>query len=337
AMLGTGLHPRLAHMLVRARGTPLAPLAANLAALLSERDLLRAARDPDVRTRREMLRGEVSGADRASLERVRELARRLAPGRADAAHDTEAGKVLAWAYPDRVAQLRACSGGAAGQRYLLANGRGALLEDVSTLAGAAWLVALELDDAEGAEARIRLAAPLTTAQLENALAAQITEGIETDTDPRSGAPRARRVKRLDALILEERRAELDPAHRVAALLDQVQRGGLAVLPWGEAGQRLRARLQFFSQHRPADADVPACDDATLLAELPQWLGPYLQNAARLDQPGAAQLVEALLARFTYAQRRQFEAFAPTHVTVPTGSSIAIDYEDESAPCIAVRM
>src|SRR5690606_30304938 len=176
AMLQTGLHPRLAHMLVRARGTPLAPLAGSLAALLSERDLLRAARDPDVRTRLELLRGEVAGADRASLSRVRELARRLAPGRTDAAQDAQAGIVLAWAYPDRVAQLRAGSGGAAGQRYLLANGRGALLEDVSTLAGAPWLVALELDDAEGAEARIRLAAPLTTTQLERALAAQITEG-----------------------------------------------------------------------------------------------------------------------------------------------------------------
>src|SRR5690606_13441820 len=216
AMLHTGLHPRLAHMLVRARGTALAPLAANLAALLSERDLLRAARDPDVRTRLELLRGEVTGADRGALMRVRELAKRLAPGRADAAQDAEAGLVLAWAYPDRVAQLRPGSGGAAGQRYLLANGRGAVLEGVSTLAGSQYLVALDLDDAEGAEARIRLAAPLTPAQLQAALGAQVTQGIETDTDPRTGAPRARQVRRLGALVLEERRVELDPAERTAA-------------------------------------------------------------------------------------------------------------------------
>ncbi len=77
AMLETGLHPRLAHMLVRARGTAFAALAARLAALLSERDLLRAARDPDMRTRLEALRGDARGADPATLERVRELARRL--------------------------------------------------------------------------------------------------------------------------------------------------------------------------------------------------------------------------------------------------------------------
>lgn len=337
AMLETGLHPRLAHMLVRARGTALAPLAGNLAALLSERDLLRAARDPDVRTRLEMLRGELRGADQGALSRVRELARRLGGGRAESANDRDAGAVLAWAYPDRVAQLRAGSGGSAGQRYLLANGRGAVLEGASTLAGSTWLVALDLDDAEGAEATIRLAAPLTREQLETALGAQVREGVETDTDPRSGAPRARHVRRLDALVLEERRAELDPQAVADALLEQVRQAGLAALPWGEPGRRLLARLRFASGHRVSGMDLPPCDEATLLAELPQWLAPYLQGINRLEQLSPAQLVEALLARFTYAQRQKLDEFAPSHVTVPTGSRIAVDYEDDNAPCIEVRM
>jgi len=149
--------------------------------------------------------------DPAGLSRVRELARRLgASGGADPAEDGEAGAVLAWAYPDRIAQLRAGSGGAAGQRYLLANGRGALLEGASTLTGSPYLVALDLDDAEGSAAHIRLAAPITREQIEASLAAAIIEGIETDTDPKSGALRARQVRRLDALVLEERRAELNP-------------------------------------------------------------------------------------------------------------------------------
>jgi ATP-dependent helicase HrpB len=339
AMLETGLHPRLAHMLVRARGTPQAGLAARLAALLSERDLLRTARDPDVRTRLELLRGEVRGPDQFALDRVRELARRLgASGRADAAHDGDAGAVLAWAYPDRIAQRRAGSGGAAGQRYLLANGRGAVLEEASTLTGAPYLVALDLDDAAGAEARIRLAAPLSREQLEAALAAQIREGVETDTDPKNGALRARRLRRLDALVLEERRAELDPALAADALLEQVRRGGLDVLPWGESGAALRARLRFVADHaQAAKLQLPACDEATLLAGLAEWLGPWLQGINRLEQLRPAQLADALLARFSHAQRRQFEEFAPTHATVPTGSRIAIDYVDDNAPCIEVRM
>ena len=337
AMLETGLHPRLAHMLVRARGTSLATLAGNLAALLSERDLLRTARDPDVRTRLELLRGEVRGADQGALSRVRGLASRLGGGRAEAADDREAGVVLAWACPDRVAQLRPGSGGAAGQRYLLANGRGAVLEGASTLAGAPFLVALDLDDAEGAQAIIRLAAPLAKEQLEAALGAQIREGVETDTDPRTGAPRARRVRRFDALVLEERRAEVDPQAVVDALLGQVRQAGLDVLSWGEAGQRLRARLRFASEQRSAGLDLPACDEQALLADLEQWLAPYLAGTSRLDQLSSGQLVDALLSRFTYTQRQKLEEFAPSHVTVPTGSRIAVDYEDDNAPCIEVRM
>jgi ATP-dependent helicase HrpB len=339
AMLATGLHPRLAHMLVRARGSAFAALAARLAALLSERDLLRAARDPDLRTRLEGLRGAARGLDPAGLGRAREVARRLgANGNGDPAEDADAGAVLAWAYPDRIAQLRAGSGGAAGQRYLLANGRGALLEGASTLTGSPYLVALDLDDAEGAEAHIRLAAPVSREQIESSLAAAIVEGTEADTDPKSGAPRARLVRRLDALVLEERRVELDPGTVTEALLEQVRRGGLDLLPWGADGATLRARLRFVSEHREAArADLPSFDEAALLTELPQWLGPYLHGVKRLDllQPG--QLREALQSRLTHAQRRLFEEFAPTHVTVPTGSRIAVDYLDDNAPVIEVRM
>jgi ATP-dependent helicase HrpB len=335
AMLETGLHPRLAHMLVRARGTPQQGLAARLAALLSERDLLRTARDPDMRTRLELLRGEVRSVDPGALARVRELAMRLgSEGSRDAIDDSSAGAVLAWAYPDRVAQLRTGSGGAAGQRYLLANGRGAILEQVSTLSNADFLVALDLDDAQEAQARIRLAAPVTREQLEESLRAQISERAETDTDPRNGALRTRRVRRLDALILDEKRVELAPEDAVAALLTQLQRQGLDALPWDESSARLRARLRFATAH--AGADWPSGDDAALMADLDQWLTPWLHGVNRFEQL-RGKLVEALLSRYTHAQRRLLEEFAPTHLTVPTGTRIAVDYEDDNAPCIEVRM
>ncbi|MEO8315348.1 MAG: ATP-dependent helicase HrpB [Pseudomonadota bacterium] len=337
AMLETGLHPRLAHMLVRARGTPLQGLAARLAALLSERDLLRAGRDPDMRTRLELLRGEVRAADSGALARVRELAKRLgSAGSRDANDDSSAGAVLAWAYPDRVAQLRAGSGGAAGQRYLLANGRGAALDQISTLASSPFLVALDLDDAEGSEARIRLAAPLTREQLEISLRALITENVETDNDARNGALRARRVRRLDALVLEERRVDLAPEDAIPALLAQLRRQGLNALPWGEAGKTLRARLDFVTTHSGANSDWPASNDAALLADLDLWLAPWMQGINRLEQL-VSKLNEALLSRYSHAQRRLLDEFAPTHLTVPTGTRVVVDYEDDNAPCIEVRM
>jgi ATP-dependent helicase HrpB len=335
AMIGTGLHPRLAHMLVRARGTPLQGLAARLAALLSERDLLRAGRDPDMRTRLELLRGDARGADPGGLARVRELAKRLgSEGSRDANDDGSAGAVLAWAYPDRVAQPRGGSGGAAGQRYLLANGRGATLDQVSTLSSAQFLVALDLDDAQGAEARIRLAAPLTREQLEAALAPQISEAIETDNDPRNGALRARRVRRLDALVLEEKRAELAAEDAVPALLAQLQRQGLDALPWDEGAAKLRARLKFVSAH--TGDDWPSGEDAALMADVDQWLAPWLHGLNRLEQL-RGKLTEALLSRYTHAQRKMLDEHAPTHLTVPTGTRVAVDYEDDNAPCIEVRM
>jgi ATP-dependent helicase HrpB len=335
AMQETGLHPRLAHMLVRARNTPMQGLAARLAALLSERDLLRGSRDPDVRTRLELLRGEVRTADPGALARVRDLAKRLgSAGSRDVIDDADAGTVLAWAYPDRVAQIRAGSGGAAGQRYLLANGRGASLEQISTLKNSQYLVALDLDDAEGAEASIRLAAPLTREQLEFALGPLITDSVETDADPRSGALRARRLRRLDALVIEERRAELAPEDVAQALLAQVRKQGLDALPWNDADRRLRARLQFVTQH--AASGWPAGDDAALLADLEQWLAPWLQDIKRLEQLGG-KLGEALLSRYSHAERKMLDEFAPSQLTVPTGTRVTVDYEDDNAPCIEVRM
>jgi ATP-dependent helicase HrpB len=338
AMAEAGLHPRLAHLLVRARGTPHESLAATLAALLSERDLLR-TRDPDMRTRLEALRGHALGADPGALARVRDLARQLQRGTGSkssgsssmSSADNDAGMLLAWAYPDRIAQARG-----SGFRYLLSNGRGALLEQASTLSGAEYLVALDLDDAEGAEARIRLAAPLTLAQLETALSSQIRESVETWTDAR-GTLQARRARRLGALLLAEQRVTLDPAQVSGALLEQVRSSGVAALPWRDADRVLLARLRFASLHAPPADEMPAWDDAALLSQLDTWLMPWLQDITRLTQLADGRLCEALLSRLDRRQRQRLEEYAPTHVTVPTGSRIAVDYLDESAPCIEVRM
>jgi ATP-dependent helicase HrpB len=338
-MAEVGLHPRLAHLLVRARGTPHATLAAELAALLSERDLLR-TRDPDLRSRLEMLRGQSSGVDPGALSRVRELARQLRRGadnasddrRSAPSSDNSVGMLLAWAYPDRIAQAR----GGAGGRYLLSNGRGAMLEQASTLSSAAYLVALDLDDEEGAEARIRLAAPLTLGQLETALPEQIRESIETYTDSR-GALQARRARRLGALLLAEQRVPLDPAQVASALLEQVRGGGLTVLPWREADKVLLARLRFVCAHAPNANEMPSWEDGALVSQLDIWLLPWLQDISTLQQLGGGRLGEALLSRLDRRQRQLLEDHAPTHLTVPTGSRIAVDYLDESAPCIEVRM
>ena len=340
AMADTGVHPRLAHLLVRTRGTADAAQAAQLAALLSERDLLLRVRDPDLRTRLELLRGDHRGADPGTLARVREHAKRLLQASGDvrrasdhATGDSDAGRLLAWAYPDRIAQSRG-----AGGRYLLSNGRGAMLEGVSTLSGAQYLVAVDLDDTSGAEARIRLAAPLTREQLESALAHQIRTSDETHVDAR-GALQARRVRRLGSLLLDEQRVALDPGQVAGVLLEQARSAGLAALPWQQADRRLLARMRFAAANQSPSrgAVLPGMADEVLIAELDQWLSPWLSEVKSLQQLGNGQLTQALLSRLDHAQRQRLDELAPTHITVPTGSRIAVDYLDDNAPCIEVRM
>ena len=128
----------------------------------------------------------------------------------------------------------------------------------STLASAPYLMALDLDDAEGAEARIRLGAPLTLEQLETALGNQVAEGIETETDARSGALRSRRVRRLGALVLAEQRVETDPQAMSRRLSGQLRGTGLKELPWNAASNRLLARLRFVATQLAARTGAGGC-------------------------------------------------------------------------------
>ena len=334
-----GLHPRLAHMVVRARRAGQGELAAQLAALLSERDLLRSQRDPDIRSRLEALRHGGDQLDRGVLARVRRIASQLASrggerGRSD---DNDAGAVLAWAFPDRIAQRRGPIDGPSSGRYLLANGRGASLAQVSTLGSAAYLVAVDLDDADASEARIRLAAPLAREDLERVLATQIIEETQSGYDAREQAVVARRVRRLDALVLAERSVPLDAESIAAAMLGVLRDKGLAALAWDDTSRGLLARLRFVAALPRKEAAWPAFDDATLLADLPEWLGPYLDGVARLSQLSRIPLRQALLSRLDHRQQRQLDELAPTHVGVPTGTQVRVDYEDDNAPCIEVRL
>ncbi len=346
------VHPRLAHMLLAARGLDAVELAAQLAALLSERDVLRrgmggAAHDPDIRSRLELLRGELSADDANSnlLERVRRAAQTLAgaaralPGAAAAtrkrAPPTElAGALLALAFPDRIGQRREGGDG----RYLLANGRGAAFAGTVSLAREEFIVAVELDDRER-EARIDLAAPLTRELLEQIFAARIVTEERFGWEDRSAAVIARRVRRFDALLLEDAaRPAADDERAVAAMLEGLRQLGIEALPWDAHSRDLQARMQFvLGLHRDDLADWPASDDAALALNLAQWLGPYLAGITRREQLARVPLAEALLGRLSAAQQRSFETLAPRTLAVPSGSHIRIDYTDASAPCISVRL
>jgi ATP-dependent helicase HrpB len=337
------VHPRLGHMLLRARALGELPLAAQLAALLSERDLLRgaAARDADIRTRLEVLEAggrTPPGIDRGALERTRRMARDLerqlrhrdgvAPG------GVGVGLLLAFAYPDRIGRRREGGEG----RYTLANGRGAQFEGAQTLARRELIVAVDLDDRER-DARITLAAPLERAELMEHFGERIhaTEVIEWNS--REQAVMARRRVLLDALLLEDQPLPAVPAASAReAMLEGVRELGIGALPWDTASRDLQARMMFARRSAgAAAASWPDVADAALSEQLARWLGPWLEGITRREQLARLPLGEALLALLTWEQRRELDAWAPTHLAVPSGSHIRIDYRDESAPAVAVKL
>ncbi len=353
AMARLPVHPRLGAMLLAAQSSGARPLqlAARLAALLSERDLLRSAaraEDPDLRTRVELLDGAGPAVDRGALEQARRTARTLeaavtagsASARRPAPIEPDAGALLAAAFPDRVGQRREGTQG----RYLLANGRGAAFAAASSLARSDYIVAAALDDRDR-EARIDLAAPVTAAALDRVFGDRIVTQEICGWDAAAGAVLWRRQRRLGAIVLEQQvRAPPEGDATVAAMLTGVRALGMAALPWNDEVRMLQARLQFVGSLARAGlsgraelADWPASDDAALLETLADWLPAWLTGVTRREQLARVPLSEALRARLSSAQQRALEALAPRQLLMPTGSHAHIDYLDANAPCVSVRL
>jgi ATP-dependent helicase HrpB len=341
------VHPRLAHMLLRARELNCLPLAAQLAALLSERDLLRGgagARDADIRTRLEVLRGDhdAPDADRAALQRVRssarDLERQLRSGASGAAGDeVDAGVLLAFAYPDRIGRRRDAGVG----RFALANGRGAVFAEAQTLARQEFIVAVDLDDRER-DARILLAAPLARGELMKHFADQIRTRESVQWSSRDEAVLGRRTVELDALVLEEKPLAQLPAEGArAALLAGVRELGIFALPWNRDLRDLQARIEFVRGALAAAAGGepawPAASDEALLESLETWLAPWLDGLTRREHLARVPLGDALRARLTHQQQRDLNEWAPAQLTMPSGSKLRVDYLDESAPLVSVRL
>jgi ATP-dependent helicase HrpB len=326
------LHPRLAHMILVAAERGAGALACEVAALLSERDVLTAAaRDPDLRRRIEAMRGAADPhLHRGRLAEARQAAadwrRRLKLKVGEAAMSV--GALTAMAYPERVAQRR----GGAGQ-YRLENGRGAALAPENPLAREDFLAIAALDDA-GRDARVFLAAPIARAEIEERFADRI-ETVETvGWDARAEAVVASKRTRLGALVLDEARIErLPDAARIRALLEGIRLLGLEALAWAPDTKNFVARNRFLGR---LDPSWPDFTDEALLAEAETWLAPYLGGITRRAQFGRIDLAAALQSRLDWTQQKKLDAMAPTHLEVPSGSRIALDYAGD-LPVLAVKL
>lgn len=332
-----GLHPRLAHMVERARELGWGRLGAQLAALLSERDVLTGLRHADVQDRLAALRGEPGRAvaDRGRVQRVRQasqqILQRLKQDQEMLEQPDAPGILLAMAYPDRIGKRRP----GPAPRYLLANGRGAWLAEDDPLQGADYIVAAELDD-KGREARIFLAAEISQTSLLEHFADQIESLDQLQWDSSAALVRSVRQTRLGALVLEERASTTPDPEAVTALLTQVLvQNGLEDLPWDQEARQWLARVQFL---RRFEGDVwPDTSLEALADRADQWLTPFLAGMNRLSHVKSLPLLQALGSLLSYDQQRQLEVKAPARLEVPTGSRIQLDYESGEIPILAVRL
>jgi ATP-dependent helicase HrpB len=358
-LLDTGAHPRLAHMLIRGAEAGHGFDACLLAALLTERDIFAASgeRTADVAPRLALLRTFRQDEDtaydyginrqqcRLVLRSAKEFHRRIRRHERQAGADTIddrdlPGVLLAWAYPDRIARSRH----APGNRYLLRSGKGAFLEEGESLAKAEFIVAADLDGRQR-EARIWLAAEIPLQQIETRFASDITRDTMVSWNAQTQSVDAVTRTCLGAIVLEQQPAadiERDAVH--AALLAGIRQCGLECLPWDKRAQTLRQRVQFLRLQCGEIDDpelvslaLPDLSDAALSSNLEDWLLPYLDSHNSIRKLQTLDLHAILLVTLDHAQQQALGRLAPTHVTVPSGSRIAIDYSDPNNPVLAVRL
>jgi ATP-dependent helicase HrpB len=349
-MASLGCHPRLAHMITKAIHLNLGQLACEIASLLSERDIFRGfsrSLDTDLCSRIEVIRSLRCGKqislhnskdseqiDLAACRRILtevttwEKSLRLSLLDGEGVDPDACGLLTALAYPDRIAQHRG------GGRYLLQNGRGAKYQHEQSFSYEPYIVAIDLDDS-GIESRIFLAAPIQLKTLLEHCGEQLQQDIRISWVREQLAVKAKTIWRLGSIVIKEEMITNPPAQAVLdALLQGIAVEGLQLLPWTKSARQLLDRLNFMNH---VDHTWPNVNEQVLLESLAVWLGPYLFGITDSTDLKRLNLVSIFESMLSWEQRQQFEQLAPTHIQVPSGQRIPLDYSDPAKPVLAVRL
>ncbi|MBB4361853.1 ATP-dependent helicase HrpB [Bradyrhizobium sp. CIR18] len=322
------LPPRLARMIVDSHRAGEGEAAAEIAAIITERGL--GGDSVDLEHRRDQFRRDRSPRAGSARDLARRWASQVAASeKAGPQDDLSTGLMLAYAFPDRVARNRGNGS------FVLANGRGAAVEQTSSLARAPYIAIGEMTGT-AASGRILLAAQITESEIERHFAEHIESADEISFDRGAMALRARRKRVLHAITLSEATLAVSPSEDTARIFaDGLIAAGLDRLPWSKAAKQWRDRVLFL---RKAEGDSwPDLSDEGLIARRDDWLVPALYDKIALKDVSPGDLSDALMALLPWEMRARLEREAPTHFEAPTGSVLAIDYEAEQGPTIAVRL
>jgi len=303
--------------------------------LLEERDILRGSdRDSDFYARWSALHhggGSINQNVRDSVKKQAAHLRRLIHTTDSCLDkDDKLGLMLALGYPERVAKKRDVDG----ERWQLANGVGAVLSQGSVLARNEWLAVADLD-AEGKDARIFLAASVDPDDLATFLPEQFFQGEEVIWSAQEEAVLARQVSRFGAIIFSEKNLPARGDKVVAELCKGLRQMGWSSLPLPEQAVKWLHRARWLKRKNLVE-NFPDLEEAVLLEKLEMWLAPYLLSVSRRSQLSQVDWYNALLSLLDYSQQQQLDKLAPSHLAVPTGSRIELDYSGEQA-VLAVRI
>jgi len=345
------VHPRIARMLLRGRDAGTVESAAVLGALLAERDIFRYGPgevaplcESDLLERYESFadrkqRWDVrmqATAARAVERSAAQLLRSIKEGDGERLPSTlradDAARLLLAAYPDRVARQR--EEGSDG--YLLANGRGARLSRKSGVRNHACILAIQVDAGEKGEGLIHQACSLTPELVRSACKEQIVTERRVVWDSGQERLMAWEEEVLGAVYLSRRQVVPSDDESIPLLLDVIRDSRLAFLNWDREAARFRGRVRLVRDAFPAE-EWPDLEDEQLLATLSEWLAPFLFRVRSRRDIFGLDLTAALRALFTREQLRLLEERAPSHITVPSGSRIEIDYVSGGEPFLAVKL
>lgn len=346
------LHPRLGRLLVRSAELGCQALGCLVAALLSERDLFRTGagnrrtqiNSSDIADRLDAFRNwrttgyNDRGLDLAAVKNVERVASQLE--RMVAASETIENfvfdddlisRLLVAAYPDRLARRRTTGVG-----YLLANGRGARISERSAVKTAEYIVALSLDAGHHAEAVIYLAAEISEAVIREERSKHIKREVQMHWDEREGRVTARRLDMLGSTQLAVETVVPTAAQAVPVVIGAVRASGLILLSMNESVRQLQGRIRLVRSAFP-DCERPDISDKVLSDTLEEWLAPHLEGINTAKKISQLNIADILLKHILdYRQLRDLDELAPTHLTVPSGSRIKIDYAGE-IPILAVKL
>ncbi|MCE5286282.1 MAG: ATP-dependent helicase HrpB [Pelosinus sp.] len=336
-MAAMGIQPRLSHMMLSAMELRLGHLACDVAALLEERDFMPRGVSADIALRLEALwdfrvnQAAAPDFDITAMRRIlfssKKYQQQLGLTQ-DRYEIGSLGLVLSFAYPDRIAA------GKGQGRFILRSGKGVYVSKHELMANEAYLVAPDLED-KGKEARIFLAAPISEVQLRGQFPGEIRTETVVWWDGEGQMVRALYRECLDEIILKEvPLAQIPDSKAQVALIEGIKAEGLQILPWQPKDRQLQQRICFLHSFDEAWPDV---SDESLLRSLAEWLGPYVQGIKRKAELGHLSLSNILLNLLSWEQRQKLAEYAPTHITVPSGQRILVDYAEPKRPVLAVRL